>query len=274
MLVSTKQIFKNAQRDGYAIGAFNTSDLEITKAIVSAAARLLAPVIIQTSEKAIAFAGLEDLAGIIKAEAQRTKVPIVLHLDHAKTLKLVAECLGEGYTSIMFDGSHLDIRENEIMTARAAQMAHRHGAVCEGELGSIGNSKTESDFTDPSLVLEFLAKTKVDSLAISIGSRHATQIKSLNIDLLKKIRKLTNVPLVLHGASGVPDEEVRYAVKAGICKVNIDTDIRHTFFDAIRLIPNRFPEIHDPRDLMVKIMAEVQHEVEEKIKLFGSVGRI
>ena len=274
MLTTSKQLLLNAQTNRYAVGAFNTSDLEITKAIILAAGHLASPVIVQTSEKAISYAGLENIADIIKNEAQHMNVPVVLHLDHGGSLQIVADCLKLGYTSVMFDGSHLSLDENMIMTAKAAEMAHRAGAVCEGELGCIGNSKNESDFTDPNLVASFIQKTNVDSLAVSIGSRHATKIASLNIDLLKKISLISSVPLVLHGASGVPEEEVKKAVAEGICKVNIDTDVRHTFSEAIRTIPAKFPDIKDPRDLMIKIMAEIQKEVEKKIRLFGSEGKI
>ncbi len=273
MLTTSKQLFEKAQKGHYAVGAFNTSDLEITRAIIAAAVKLNAPAIIQISEKAIAYAGLENLADIVKNEAKHAKVPIVLHLDHGRNLKLVHECLEEGFTSVMFDGSNLTLPENEILTAKAVEMAHRKKIFCEGELGTIGNSKNESDFTDPSLVKDYLKKTKVDSLAVSIGSRHATKIKALNIDLLKKIRKLTNTPLVLHGASGVPDEEVRKAVAAGICKVNIDTDIRHTFSETIHGINKKYADLSDPRDIMAKVMADIQAVVEEKIKLFGSDGK-
>lgn len=273
MLVSSKKILLKAQREQYAVGAFNTSDMEITKAIIAAAAKLNAPVIIQTSEKAIAFAGLENLADIIKNEAEQANVPVALHLDHGKSLKIVAESLHQGYTSVMFDGSHLAYTENIIYTRQAVEAAHRRQASCEGELGSVGSSKENVLFTDPKLVKDYIKKTGVDCLAVAIGSKHATEIKELNIDLLKKIRKLTNTPLVLHGASGVPDEEIRKAVQNGICKVNIDTDIRHTFSQAMRQISQKFADA-DPRELMTKVMAEVQTVVEEKIKLFGSEGKI
>jgi len=273
MLTNSKKILLDAQRGGYAVGAFNTSDLEITKAIIAAAVRQKAPVIIQTSEKAIAFAGLENLADIVKNEASRVKVPVVLHLDHGRSLKLVGEAINNGYSSVMFDGSHLTYQENIIYTKQAAVSAHRHKLTCEGELGSVGNKDEEALFTDPTLVKDYIKKTEVDSLAVAIGSRHATKIEALNIELLKKIRKLTNVPLVLHGASGVPEEEVKKAIKNGICKINIDTDIRHTFSESMREISNKFKDA-DPREIMTKVMLEVQLEVEKKIKLFGSDNKI
>lgn len=270
MLTTSKQLLLDAQKGGYAVGAFNTSDLEITKAIIAAAVKLNSPVIIQISEKAIAYAGLENLADIVKNEAKKAKIPVVLHLDHGRNLQVLGDCLENGFTSVMFDGSNLTLPENEIVTRRAAEMAHVAKVVCEGELGCVGNSKNESEFTDSNLVLGFLTKTKVDSLAVSIGSRHATKIKELNIDLLKIIRKKTNVPLVLHGASGIPDDQIKLAVKNGICKVNIDTDIRHTFSEVIHSINKKYADLSDPRDIMQKVMLEIQKVVEEKIKLFGS----
>lgn len=274
MLTTSKKILQDAQRGHYAIGAFNTSDLEMTKAIIAAATKLNAPVIIQTSEKAIAYAGLENIADIIKNEAKRAKIPVVLHLDHGGSLKTIAECLEAGYTSVMYDGSGVTLPENEIITARAAEMAHLKNVFCEGELGCIGNSKKESAYTDPNLVKEYLKKTKVDFLAVSIGSRHATKIDELNIDLLKIIRKYTNIPLVLHGASGVPDREIKKAIQNGICKVNIDTDIRHSFSQTIHSIDKKYADLKDPRDIMQRVMLDIQAVVEEKIKLFGSDGKI
>lgn len=273
MLVTSKKILLDAQKGGYAVGAFNTSDMEITKAIVAAAVRMKSPIIIQTSEKAIAFAGLENLSCIVKNEAEKVKVPVALHLDHGKNLKIIGDALNEGYTSVMFDGSHLDLRENIILTRHAVEAAHRHNVPCEGELGSVGNQDEEALFTDPTLVKDYIKKTGVDSLAVAIGSRHATEIAALNIELLKKIRRLTNTPLVLHGASGVPEKEIKKAIKCGICKINIDTDIRHTFSRSMREISNKFKD-SDPREIMTRVMLEVQLEVEKKIKLFGSDNKI
>jgi len=273
MLVNSRQIILAAQRGKYAIGAFNTSDLEITKAIINAAVKLNSPVIIQVSEKAIAYAGLENLVDIIKNEARYIKVPVVLHLDHAHNLEIIGKALTQGFTSVMYDGSALTLAENEIMTRHAAQMAHRHEATCEGELGSVGNSQREAFFTDPSLVKDYLKKTKVDTLAVAIGSRHATEIESLNLKLLDNIALKTRVPLVLHGASGVPEGEVKKAIKAGICKVNIDTDIRNTFDRSLKEAVRKHSELKDPRDIMTRIIKDIQTEVEKKIKLFGSDGK-
>lgn len=274
MLVTSKQLIINAQKGGYAIGSFNTSDLEITKAIIAAAENLKSPVIVETSEKAIGYAGLETLASIIKEQAKKAKVPAVLHLDHGTSLDLIARCLDNGYTSVMFDGSNLSFAENQILTRQAAEMAHRRSVPCEGELGRIGKGQKASAYTDPESVIEFVKNTDIDFLAVSVGSKHGIQKdEKLDINLLKKIRAKTAIPLVLHGASGVPDDDIKAAIKNGIGKINIDTDIRHTFAKAIYELPQKVG-LDDPRDIMTKVMAEIQKVVEEKIKLFGSGGKI
>lgn len=274
MLTTSKQMILEAQQGKYAIGSFNTSDLEITKAIINAAVKLKSPVIVETSEKAIGFAGLEELAGIIKEQAKKARVPAALHLDHGHSLELISRCLEQGYTSIMFDGSHLSFSENKILTAQAVETAHHHKVPCEGELGAINRADEEKNFTDPVQVKNFVQKTKVDFLAVSIGSSHGIGTdEKLNIDLLKKIKSQTNLPLVLHGASGVSAEDIELAIKNGIAKINIDTDIRHTYAKAIRQIGKDFSEINDPREIMKKVMAEIQKVVEEKIRLFGSENK-
>ena len=272
MLTTSKQMILAAQKGHYAIGSFNTSDLEITKAIVTAAQKLKTPIIVETSEKAIAYAGLEEIAGIVKTQASKSKIPIALHLDHGKSLDIVSQCLKNGYTSIMFDGSHLSFSENKILTTRACEMAHHGGVPCEGELGAIKKVGEIKSYTDPDEVVEFVRSTKVDFLAIAIGSAHGvSNDENLNLELLKKIRKKTSVPLVLHGASGVSEYNISEAIKLGICKINIDTDIRHTFSKAVRELADS--KISDPRDMMIDVMKKIQGVVEEKIKLFGSSNK-
>lgn len=273
MLTTSKKMILDAQRGGYAIGSFNTSDMEITKAIISAAVKLKAPVIVETSEKAIAYAGLEEISAIVKAEAKKAKVPVALHLDHGASLEIVSRCINAGYTSVMFDGSHSDFRQNKILTTHAVEMAHKNNIPCEGELGPIKKSGEEKSYTDIKEVVEFVRATKVDFLAIAIGSAHGTGgDEKLNIDLLKKIRRMTKVPLVLHGASGVTDADIKLAIKNGICKINIDTDIRHTFVKSIREIL-KDNKLNDPRNMMTGVMGEIQKVVEKKIMLFGSDGK-
>ncbi len=262
----------DAQRGHYAIGSFNTSDLEMTKAIIMAAEKEKAPVIVETSEKAIAYAGLEEIAAIVKTRAKKTKIPVALHLDHGSSLEIVGRCLRAGYTSIMFDGSRLSFSENKILTAHACEMAHRQGVPCEGELGAIRKAGEQKSYTDSEEVVEFVRATKIDFLAIAIGSSHGVSSdERLNLKLLKKIKRITKVPLVLHGASGVWEHEISEAIKLGICKINIDTDIRHTFAKAIRDLSKS--DISDPREMMDEVVRKVQKLVEEKIRLFGSSNK-
>jgi fructose-bisphosphate aldolase, class II len=269
MLTNPKQLILNAGRGKYAIGSFNTSDIEITNAIISAAEKLNAPVIVETSEKAINYAGLETLAASIIARAKKSSVPVALHLDHGQSLNMVKECLKVGYTSVMLDGSRLDIWENKKITSQAVLLAHENNATCEGELGAIEKVGLKKNYTDPTQVEDFAQATNIDFLAVAIGSAHGVgNDEKLNLELLEKIHKTTKVPLVLHGASGVVKEDVRQAIKLGICKINIDTDIRHTFVRSLYDASRR--DFSDPRDIMQEVMAEIQKIVEEKIKLFGS----
>ena len=283
MLTSSKQMILEARARKYAVGCFNTSDLEITKAIIAAAEAQKSPVIIAASPKAIGYAGLETLTSIIKSEAENTSVPVALHLDHGVTLAMVEDCLNIGYTSVMFDGSGSELEHNEILTRQAVEMAHAKNVPCEGELGHLGKAppsggkagETKSKLTNPDDVIEFVQNTSVDFLAVSIGSEHGIgKNEVLKIKLLEKIDSLTHVPLVLHGASGVPDTDIKKAIKNGIAKINIDTDIRHTFSKSMRKILAKNTKEDDPREILTDVMTDIQKLVEEKIKLFGSDNKM
>lgn len=276
MLVSSKQMVLEARAKKYAIGCFNTSDLEITKAIIRAAEAQKSPIIIATSPKAIEYAGLETLASIIRSEAENTQIPVALHLDHGLTLDMVENCLNIGYTSVMFDGSGSDLEHNEILTRQAVEMAHSHDVPCEGELGSLGKAgQNRSRLTNPDDVIEFVQKTSIDYLAISIGSEHGIgENEVLDIKLLKKINSLTHAPLVLHGASGVSRDDIKKAIQNGIAKINIDTDIRQTFSKSIREILRQNTQEKDPREILSEVMNDVQKLIEAKIKLYGSNNKI
>jgi fructose-bisphosphate aldolase class II len=263
-----------AQRGKYAVGAFNTSDLETTKAIIAAAEALKSPVIVQVSEKAISYAGLEEISEIVQQAAKKSFVPIGLSLDHGSNLEIVSKCAREGFTAVMFDGSKLTFSENAILTAQAVKIAHSYGATCEGELGNVSKTRDEKKFTNPLEVPQFVRETGVDFLAVAIGSSHGHEAEEeLDIDLLRKIRRKTSIPMVLHGGSGVAEKDIKKAIINGICKINIDTDIRHTFTKAIHEISKKFSDLEDPRDIMKKVMAEIQIIVEEKIRVFGSDGK-
>ncbi|MBA7492600.1 Fructose-bisphosphate aldolase [subsurface metagenome] len=280
MLTNSKEILQKAQSQGYAVGQFNTSDLEVTKAIVKAAVKMKAPIIIGTSEKAIDYAGLEEIAGIIQTEAEKVNIPLVLHLDHGKSLEIVEKCIQTGYTSVMIDGSHLSFEENIRITKRVASLAHQHKITAEGELGALANREKYqvgiSQFlTDPEKAAEFVKKTKVDSLAVAIGNAHGIPLpeEKLDFDRLASIRRLVPVPLVLHGASSTPEKDIKKVIGQGICKINIDTDIRLTFNKSIREFLKTHPSVYDPREILGSVMDAVQKLVEAKIQLFDSAGR-
>lgn len=276
MLVSSKEIILRAQAGKYAIGCFNTSDLEITKAIIAAAESQKSPVIVATSPKAIEYAGLKTLAAMIKSEAGKAVVPVTMHLDHGNTIELLEDCLDEGYTSVMIDGSAMELKDNVALTLKAAELAHAKDVACEGELGHLGKAGiNRGQMTDPSEVAEFVLNTGVDFLAVSVGSSHGiAEEEPLDIELLQKIKSTTDVPLVLHGASGVTAKDVKSAIANGVAKINIDTDIRHTFVKSIRAILAKNAEENDPREIMTKVMIDIQKLVEEKIILFGSDNKV
>ncbi len=302
MLVTTRKLLKDAQAGGYAVGGFNTNNLEITKAIVEAAVEMSSPVIVQTSSGAIKYAGIEELAGLVKAMARKADVPIALHLDHCTDLKLVGEALGNGYTSIMFDGSGHSFPENVKLTKKAVAMAHRKRVPVEGELGQLKGVEDEIKgrdlLTRPEEAERFVKLTGIDSLAIAIGTSHgAYKFKGtpkLDFERLEHIRNLVDVPLVLHGASGipealvkeatkygavitgakgVPDAQIRKAISLGICKINIDSDLRLAFDVAVRRFLKEHPGDIDPRGVLGAAMEKMKEIVISKIKLFGSKGR-
>jgi fructose-bisphosphate aldolase class II len=307
MLVTLKELLLKAQKGGYAVGAFNVNNLEIIQAVIEAAETEYSPLILSTSEGAIEYAGLEELATLIKISARKASVPICLHLDHGKNINLVEEVIKSGlYTSIMYDGSALEYEENLFNTKRLAKMAHRAGMSIEAELGALAGiedfvevEEKDAHLTNPEQARDFVYETGCDALAIAIGTSHgAFKYKGeaqLDFERLERIREFVNIPLVLHGASGVPehiktkcmqygceiadakgveDYLIKKAVNLGICKINIDTDIRIAFDAGVRKYLQENPEVIDPRKIMggaKELMTEVARE---KMRLFGSSGRI
>jgi len=282
MLVTNDAVLRKAQAGGYAVGAFNTNNLEITHAIFQAAEKLHAPVIVQTSAGALRYAGKDYLPAIVRIHAQLSPVPATLHLDHGPSFELVIACLRLGYTSVMIDGSHLPFEENIALTKRVVEAAHAVGVSVEAELGRIVGaeehvvvSDREAFMTDPDQAAEFVERTGIDALAVSIGNAHGFYKGEPNLDFdrLRAIRDNVDVPLVLHGASGIPDHQIRTAVSLGICKINIDTEIRHAFATAVRKYMAENPEQIDPRKILRPAIEAMQAVVERKIELFGSAGK-
>ncbi|MEM4247216.1 MAG: class II fructose-1,6-bisphosphate aldolase [Candidatus Woesearchaeota archaeon] len=303
MLATLKQVLTKAQKGKYAVGAFNINNLEIMQAITNAASKLKSPVILQTSEGAIDYAGINYLKCLVSQAAQDHKIPIVLHLDHGRNMEIIKKAIKTGYTSIMYDGSHLPFEKNISNTKKVVSMAHARGISVEGELGTIGGAEEKIVarkiiYTDPNAAKEFVEKTGIDALAVAIGTSHGAYkfagAAKLDINRLMQIRQIVRVPLVLHGASGVPewlvrtaehygaklgkpegvpDEQIKEAIKNGICKINTDTDLRLAFDAGVREFLASKPEDFDPRHILGRARELMQEVVEHRIKLFGSAGK-
>ena len=303
MLVTNKVLLSKAQSHQYAVGAFNVNDLEFVAAVIKAAELEKSPAIIQTTEGAINYAGIEMISALVKTAAQLTKMPVSLHLDHGKSLETVKAAIKNGYTSVMIDGSHLDFDKNVKLTKQVVKTAHAKGVSVEGELGTIGGaedlvSSRKITLTNPNTAKEFVERTSVDALAIAIGTSHGAykfKAKShLDLKRLGEIRKKVKIPLVLHGASSIPKDivakakrygaklgstvgvseyQVRKAVKLGICKVNIDSDLRLSFDAAIRESLAQHPEEFDPRKILSPATALITEVIRKKMRLLGSSGK-
>jgi fructose-bisphosphate aldolase class II len=281
MIVSLKDILPRARAKGYAVGAFNTNNLEITKAIIEAAIELKSPVIVQTSEKAIDYAGLEPLRSLVYELADAASVPVVLHLDHGRTFDIAKECLEAGYTSVMVDTSRLPFRDNVFEVKKTVHAARAFKASVEAELGPIAGQEdyiasSKNYKTDPEHARMFADQTEVDALAVSVGLAHGLQLKEeeLDLSLLKRIGEHVDIPLVLHGASqGATDREIQQAIKCGVAKINIDTDLRVSWSKALRAFLQKEKEVYDPRTILAPATEAVKQKVMEKMKVFGSVGK-
>ncbi len=305
MLVNLNKILPKARRAHYAVGAFNTSNLEITQAILQAAQNLNAPVIVATSEKAIRYAGIENISQMIVTMARRATVPVVLHLDHGGSYEIAKECIKYHYTSVMIDASHLPFAENVKTTQQVVKYAHKRGVTVEAEIGRLAGieddvkvKRGEVIYTDPNEAKRFVEATGCDALAVAIGTSHgAYKFKGkprLRIDILKEIADEVKIPLVLHGASGVkikwinrvnkyggklahargvPDNLIRQAVKNGISKINTDTDLRIAFTAGVREYLRKNPTVFDPRKIIGLSRDMMQKVVEDRIKTFGSLNR-
>ena len=277
--------------------------MEIVQGVVQAGVKLKSPIILATSEGAINYAGINFLYNIAKTAAELTKIPIALHLDHGRDLEVIKRCIKIGYSSVMFDGSHLPYEENVKITRKLSNLAHRHGISVEAELGTIGGSEDlvsarKIIYTSPEQAKDFVDKTGCDFLAIAIGTSHgAYKFKGkadLRHDILKKVKAKVNLPLVLHGASGVPERvvkqaekygaklsgvygvpnsQIRKAIKNGINKINTDTDLRLAFDAAVRKFLIKRPKDFDPRHILGPARKEITKVAEQRIKLFGSGGK-
>ena len=311
MLVTTKEMFKKAYDGGYAIGAFNVNNMEIIQGITEAASELKSPVILQVSKGAREYANHTYLVKLVEAAVKLyPDMPIALHLDHGDSFELCKSCIDGGFTSVMIDLSSKSFEENVEGTKKVVEYAHAHGVVVEAELGTLAGIEDDvkveegkQSYTDPSMVEEFVSKTNCDSLAIAIGTSHgAYKFKpgtkpQLRFDILEEVSKrISGFPIVLHGASsvpqefvkmvnefgghmpdaiGVPEDQLRHAAELSVCKINIDSDIRLAMTGNIRKYFAEHPDHFDPRQYLKPARAAVKDMVAHKIKdVLGSAGKI
>ena len=308
-IVTTKEMFKKAYEGGYAVGAFNVNNMEIIQGITEAAGELKAPVILQVSKGARSYANHTYLVKLVEAAAQENDIPIALHLDHGDSFELCKSCIDGGFTSVMIDASSKPFAENIELTRKVVEYAHDHGAVVEAELGTLAGVEDEvvveagkEMFTRPEEVEEFVSKTGCDSLAIAIGTSHgAYKFKpgtkpQLRFDVLEECAKrLPGFPIVLHGASsvpqnfveeinkyggnmpgaiGIPEEQLAQAAKLAVCKINIDSDIRLAMTASVRKYMAEHPDHFDPRQWLKPARQAVKEMVAHKIvNVLGCNGK-
>lgn len=270
----------DAQAGGYAIGAFNAENMEMVQAIIAAAEELKAPVMIQTTPSTVKYASLELYLANVKAEAEKASVPVCIHLDHGSSFELAMQALRVGYTSIMIDGSHNVFEENIELTKRVVDACAPSDVPVEAELGKVGGKEDDLDggaggYTVPEEAKEFVERTGVGSLAVAIGTAHGVYKgePKLDLDRLTEIRKLVDIPLVLHGASGLSDEAVKESIKRGICKVNFATELRIAYSNGVKKVLSENPDVFDPKKYGAVGRENVKQLVMNRMKVCGCDGK-
>lgn len=281
-ILSTKEMLKKAQKEGYAVPAFNIHNLETLQVVVDTACELKSPVILAGTPSTLVYAGGDYIVSMAEVASKRYDIPIAIHLDHYENVEEIKSYIDLGFKSTMIDASHLSYEDNISTVKEVVDYAHRFDATVEAELGRLGGQEDdlvvdEKDalYTNPQQAKEFVDKTGIDSLAIAIGTAHGLYKgeAKLDFDRLKEIREAVDLPLVLHGASDVPDELVQKAISLGICKVNIATDLKIPFSDALKQHFNENPKSNDPRKYMTPAKESMKKVVAHKIEICGSKNR-
>jgi len=279
-LVTSRQMLLAAQAGGYAIGAFNVENMEMVKAVISAAEEMNAPVMLQTTPSTVRYGKLEMYQAMVAAEAKKTDIPVCLHLDHGDSFELAVKAIYAGYTSVMIDGSHESFAENIRLTKQVADVAKVCNIPVEAELGRVGGKEddleAEADAdTDPWEAKEFVRRTGVDSLAIGIGTAHGfySGTPVLNKERITEVKNVVSVPLVLHGASGLGDEDVRECVQRGMCKVNFATELRAAYSAAVKQLIADKPDTFDPKSYGAQGIEAVKNLVKTRILVCGCGGK-
>jgi tagatose 1,6-diphosphate aldolase GatY/KbaY len=279
-LVTSEKMLLTAQKDGYAVGAFNVENMEMVQAVVAAAEELRAPVLIQTTPSTVRYGGLNYYFANVQAAACAASVPIALHLDHGNSYDLAMQALRAGYTSIMFDGSHNAFEDNIAVTKNVVGACKPNAISVEAELGKVGGKEDDLEggtggYTVPEEAKEFVERTGISSLAVAIGTAHGVYagVPKLDRERLSEIRRLVNIPLVLHGASGLSNEEVRECIKRGICKVNFATELRMAYSNAVKKVLADKPQTFDPKAYGTAARENVKQLVMNRMRVCGCAGR-
>lgn len=279
-LVTSEELLLDAQKNGYAVGAFNVENMEMGQAIVMAAEELNAPVILQTTPSTIRYASVEMYHAIVETLAKKASVPVVMHLDHGDSYDLAIAALGAGYTSVMIDGSHESFEDNITLTKNVVEQACAKNIPVEAELGKVGGKEDDLDggsggYTDPAEAKEFAERTGISSLAVAIGTAHGIYSGTpvLDVERLREIRKVVSIPLVLHGASGLLDKDIIECVKAGICKVNFATELRIAFSNGVKHVLTETPDVFDPKKYGKVGREYVVEAVKTRIRVCGADGK-
>lgn len=281
-LVNTYEMFQKAQKGKYAIPAFNIHNMETLQVVVQTAAELKSPVILAGTPGTISYCGPEFFVAMAEAAASLYDIPIAIHLDHFESLEEIQRCVEAGFTSCMIDASHDPFEENVRIVKEVVEYAHSKGVTVEAELGRLGGieddlvvDEKDAKFTNPAQALEFVERTGLNSLAVAIGTAHGLYKGEPNLDFdrLAEINERVDVPLVLHGASDVPVEAVQRAIDLGVCKVNVATDLKIPFANAVKTYFNENPDANDPRKYLSPAKEAMKKVVAEKIKMCRSEGK-
>lgn len=278
-LTTTVSMLRKAQEQSFAVGAFNVENMEMAQAIISAAEELRAPVILQTTPSTVRYAGTGMYAAMVAALAQEATVPVAMHLDHGDSFALCAQALRSGYTSVMIDGSKLPLEENIALTYKVSEMCAAVGIPVEGEIGRVGGKEDdlESDggYTIPEEAVRFEKESGLFSMAVGVGTAHGfyKEKPQLNKELITTLRGMLQAPMVLHGASGLSDEDVKDCIRRGICKVNFATELRAAYTEGVKAVLAENPKTFDPKAYGKEARQRVKALVMERMLVCGCDGK-
>ncbi|SFI67328.1 class II fructose-1,6-bisphosphate aldolase [Thermoflavimicrobium dichotomicum] len=281
-LVPMTEFLPRAKKEGFAVGQFNMNNLEFTQAIIEAAIEERSPLIFGASEGAIRYMGLNNVVALAKVAAEESGLPVALHLDHGSSFEMVMKCIRAGFSSVMFDGSHYPLEENIRLTKKVVEAAHAVGVSVEGELGTIGGVEDDLNVAEedamlakPEEAIRFWEETQVDAMAIAVGTAHGMYKgePKIRFDIIEKVSKNIEAPIVLHGGSGVPDESIRKSIALGVGKINVNTENQVACTNVIRDILGAKPEVIDPRKYLGPARDAIKEVIKQKMRLFGSSGK-